>query len=160
MQTSTNKPGEWQVEQDKNGGVRRFRMVGNVKEYETMVKIDGVEIPQSELHAFNQRKKAEAKRRAKAEERRRLNASSRLNCPFKDGLSTVCVREKCALYHDGCLFAQTETKARKTAGLQCPMNNHHSKCRTDCALYRSGCTLTALLSKNNNESEASIDEQL
>lgn len=145
-------PGEWQEERNQYGGVRRYRMIGNVKEYETMVKIDGVEIPQSEIHAYNQRKKAEAKRQAKAKEKAELNAAPRFNCPLKDSLNTTCVREKCALYDDGCLFAQIGTPKKKTAGLHCPLTR--GRCRIDCAMYHGdGCTLTALLSRKKEKEE-------
>ena len=42
------EPTEWQEEVNQYGGVQRYRMIGGVKEYEMLVKIDGIEIPQSD----------------------------------------------------------------------------------------------------------------
>ena len=57
-------PGEWQV--DPQTG-ERFRMVGHIKEYEPTIRIDGIEIPQSQLADYHKRRKeAEARRKAEA----------------------------------------------------------------------------------------------
>ncbi len=135
------QPGEWQEEVNQWGGVRRFRMVGNVKEYEMTVKIDGHDIPQSEVEDYHRRKKAaqEAQRKAEAE---KAKIPAR-NCPFAEGMQTSCTREKCALFMDGCTLARI-TAAKATEGLQCPLSKYKAKCRRDCALYNNGCTLTGI----------------
>lgn len=49
------EPGEWQEEIDKFGGVKRFRMIGHIKEYEPTITINGLEIPQSQLADYHRR---------------------------------------------------------------------------------------------------------
>ena len=61
------EPGEWQEEVNQYGGVRRYRMIGNCKEYEMDVTVDGITIPQSQLEDYHRRKKeAEQARREAA----------------------------------------------------------------------------------------------
>ena len=137
--------GEWQEEVNQYGGVQRYRMIGGVKEYEMMVKIDGIEIPQSQVEDYHRRKK-EAEQARKEAEKNRPAPPPRKNCPLFDntGLTnTECNREKCALYMDGCTLARF-TPAKDTEGLQCPFDGYRRKCRKDCALYKNGCTLTGL----------------
>lgn len=132
------EPGEWQT--DETG--RRFRMIGNCKEYEP--EING--IPQSVFFASQKR---QAEQRAAELEREKKEAAERAarrrNCPFIDsnGRNTDCSLEACALYMDGCTLARL-TPARDTEGLQCPFDRYRHKCRTDCALYKGGCTLTGI----------------
>lgn len=146
------EPGEWQEEVNQYGGVRRYRMIGGVKEYEMDVTVDGITIPQSQLEDYHRRKKEAEKARLEAAK----NAPPpppRKNCPIFDntGLNnTDCTGEKCALYMDGCTLARF-TPAKDTAGLQCPFDRYKRGCRKDCALYRNGCTLTGITT--NNESE-------
>lgn len=137
------EPGEWQEEVNQWGGKRRYRMIGNVKEYEMEVTVDGHTIPQSELTAYHERKKAAEQARAEAEHKRAATARPPRNCPFADGMQTSCTQEKCALYMDGCTLARL-TAAKVTEGLQCPLSKYKAKCRKDCALYNNGCTLTGI----------------
>lgn len=58
------KDSGWQT--DENG--RRFRKVGYTKEYEMMVFIGGVEIPESQVEEFNARNKAAREAAIKAEQ--------------------------------------------------------------------------------------------
>ena len=52
------QPGGWQEEVNEWGGVRRFRMIGGIKEYELMITVDGgIKIPESQLEDYNRRKK-------------------------------------------------------------------------------------------------------
>lgn len=139
------EPGEWQT--DKYG--KRYRMVGNCKEYEP--EING--IPQSVFFASQKRQReldAEAREREQKEAAER--AAKRRNCPFIDsnGRNTDCSLEACALYMNGCTLARL-TPAKDTEGLQCPFDRYKRKCRTDCALYKGGCTLTGI--NQNKESE-------
>lgn len=136
------EPGAWET--DKNG--RRFRKIGNgCIEYERVITIDGVDVPESELAEYHQRRK-EAERKRKEAEQTRPEPPKAQNCPFADGMQTTCTRDKCALYCNGCAIPQLiNAPARKsTDGLQCPFNKR--ACRTDCALYKNGCTLTAIKS--------------
>ena len=57
------EPGEWQEEIDKFGGVKRFRMIGHIKEYEPTITINGLEIPQSQLEDYHRRQKEAEERR-------------------------------------------------------------------------------------------------
>ena len=138
-------PGEWQEEVNQWGGVRRYRMIGNVKEYEMMVTVDGIQIPQSELEDYHRRKKeAEAARRAAPP------PPPEKNCPFCfTGFPGKCKKEKCALYDgEACALAQlAATAARDTSGRKCPFNPY--PCEAHCALYKTGCTLTALNTKGS-----------
>ena len=134
-------PGEWQEERNQWGGVRRFRMVGPVKEYEMMVTVDGMEIPQSELEDYHRRKREAAE--AAAEARKTAPPPPRqLACPFGGG-GHSCTREKCALFTGtGCTLAQITTGGTgSTAGKSCPFSPY--ACREDCGLYKNGCVLTA-----------------
>ena len=140
MKKPTPEPGEWQTEVTPFGGVRRYRMIGNCKEYE--MEING--LPQSVFLESNRRMKE--KREAEHEETRRREketAAQQRNCPFADGIHTNCSQEKCALYVDGCALARLTGRppAKNTAGLQCPLGRAKTPCRTDCALYKNGCTL-------------------
>ena len=147
------KPGEWQEEVNQYGGVRRYRMIGNVKEYEMNVTVDGITIPQSQLTAYHESKKAAEQARKEAE-KNAPPTPPRKNCPFSDGMQTDCKREACAIFlNGGCTIAQISDRppAKATEGLQCPFDRYKRKCRTDCALYKGGCTLTGI--KTNKESE-------
>ena len=136
--------GEWQEEVNQWGGVRRYRMVGNVKEYEMMVSVDGTQVPLSELEDYNRRKReAEAARRAAPP------PPPARQCPFSfTGVPGDCKRDNCALFDgEACTLAQIADKAAKdTSGRKCPFNPY--KCVARCALYKSGCTLTALKERN------------
>ena len=135
-------PGEWQEERNIWGGVRRFRMLGPIKEYEMMVTVDGIEIPQSELEDYHRRKK---EREAAAVEARKTAPPQprQLACPFGGG-GHSCTREKCAIYTgNGCTLAQiAATGTTDTAGKSCPFSPY--PCRNDCGLYKNGCVLTAI----------------
>ena len=41
---------EWQID-PQNG--QRYRMVGHIREYEMLVRVDGIEIPQSQLADYH-----------------------------------------------------------------------------------------------------------
>lgn len=132
---------EWQT--DEQG--RSYRIVGGVKEYEMMIRIDGIEIPQSQLADYHERKRAAEQARAEAEKNKPA-PPPRKACPFQSGLTTDCERERCALYMDGCALAQLsdEPPAKATEGKKCPFNAYHT-CRKDCALFKeTGCALTAI----------------
>ena len=146
------EPGEWQEEVNQYGGVRRYRMIGNCKEYEMDVTVDGITIPQSQLEDYHRRKK-EAEQARREAEKNAPPPPPRKNCPLADGMNTDCTNEKCALYLNGCTLARLTDRppAKATEGLQCPFSKYNYKCRTDCALYKGGCTLTGITTKNESE---------
>lgn len=150
------EPTEWQVD-PKTG--ERFRMIGKMKEYEMTVRIDGIEVPQSQLADFHRRRKeAEERRRAEALEAAKNRPEPR-SCPFiTNGCSTACKRENCRLFLKGkCSLAiiadstgvtieETPTKAQK-----CPFSIY-GKCE-GCALNNGGCAFLRLAEatyKENN----------
>ena len=144
MRISREKPeqGEWQT--DSNG--KRYRMVGNYKEYE--MEINGM--PQSIFLASQKAQKERDKARYAQEQIKAAErAAQRRYCPYRDGMYTDCIRENCALFADGCTLARL-TPSMDTVGLQCPFSRYRQKCRKDCAMYRGGCTFTGL---PNTESE-------
>lgn len=145
------EPGEWQEEVNQYGGVRRYRMIGNCKEYEMDVTVDGITIPQSQLEDYHRRKK-EAEQARQEAEKNRPAPPPRKNCPFRESMQTDCKREQCALFDgNGCTLARL-TPAKATEGLQCPFSKYNYKCRTDCALYNvTGCTLTGITTTTESE---------
>ena len=132
-------PGEWQIEVNQWGGKRRYRMNGNIKEYEPEIMIDGIPIPESEIEAYNARKKAAID--AMVEAQKRELTQRRATCPFLQSFDRGCLRDKCAMYLNGCTLSQAKAAARNTAGLRCPFTS--GSCQTDCTFYKGGCTLTA-----------------
>lgn len=118
---------EWKT--DEFG--KRYRMIGNIKEYEMMIRVDGgIEIPESQLAAYNANKVKE--------ERCHVVQESFGRCPFKNGLATAC-RSDCALFDTkGCKFVIKLLKT-DTAGKSCPFSSY--KCSKECRLYDGGCTV-------------------
>lgn len=142
-----SEPGEWQEEVNQWGGVRRFRMVGNVKEYE--LEVNG--IPQSRLEEHNKR---EAERTKARNERDKQRAAQWRICPLKVGnMKTACDREGCAFFGDGCAIPLLIGKPplRDTEGLRCPISQW--KCSKDCAMYDGGCAITGIFTKSGSEEE-------
>lgn len=147
-------PGAWQV--DENG--QRYRMIGkSAKEYEMILTIDGCQVPESQLEEFHARRKELKAERERKEEEARL-AEARLprhSCPFESGADSSCMRDRCALYVDGCQitnFLKYAPPAKDTKGLRCPFSNY--LCRADCAFYNGGCMFTGQLKvKENNNNE-------
>ena len=131
-------PGEWQ--RDEWG--RRFRMVGNIKEYEMMVTIDGHSIPESCVEEYNRQKAAALNKTAKTVDNGKM-------CPFKrarNGLSYGC-KTNCPFWDDGCVFG-SGSAASDTAGEFCPVCGI---CYKECALYDRGCTMIKTLKRRKGE---------
>lgn len=124
-------------------------MIGNVKEYEKTILIDGIEVPESELEAFNKRRTAAIEAQRKAAQQATAAKPARSSCPFRDGLNSECMHDNCALFLNGaCTFAQiAEQPATNTAGKRCAINRYNKVCNADCALYKNGCMLTGLIEK-------------
>lgn len=142
--------GEWET--DEHG--QRFRRVGNIIEYEMMVRIDGIEIPQSQLAAYNARKKEqEAKRKAAALEELK-NRPEPKGCPFSSGMNNQCKREKCVLFlDDRCSIAiladahGTDQPIAKDA--KCPFSVY-GRCG-NCAMNNNGCAIVRLAASTINK---------
>lgn len=136
---------EWLEEKNPFGGVRRYRWVGNVKEYEMTIRIDGYEVPESELEEFNRRRREDNERRKK--EQVKASKVQLRSCPFRDGLNTMCTEERCAMYtaDKGCALAQigSKTPTMNRLGAACPFSRYNSPCRETCAMFNGGCLFTA-----------------
>ena len=152
------EPSEWQEEIDKFGGVKRFRMIGHIKEYEPTIIINGLEIPQSQLADYHRRQKEAAERR-KAEQAEALkNRPEPKSCPFATGCNNTCTREKCSLFLKGkCAIAiladahgteQTEQTDQAQAK-KCPFSVY-GRCK-GCALYNNGCAIVRLAAATYKE---------
>ena len=147
-------PGEWQV--DPKPG-ERFRMIGKIKEYELMVRIDGIEIPQSQLADYHKRKKeAEERRKAEAMEAAK-NRPEPKSCPFANGCNTLCKREGCKIFANGkCALATIADasgveieEAPAKDNRKCPFSIYgHCK---GCALYNKGCAIVRLAASTINK---------
>lgn len=145
------EPGEWQEEIDKFGGVKRFRMIGHIKEYEPTITINGLEIPQSQLEDYHRRQKEAAERRKAEALEAAKNRPEPKSCPFSSGNNNTCWREKCSLFLKGkCAIAiladahgteQTE-KTEQTQATKCPFSIY-GRCK-GCALYNNGCAIVRL----------------
>ena len=146
MRYEDENPGEWQVD-PKTG--ERYRMIGRIKEYELMVRVDGIEIPQSQLADYHKRKKeAEEKRKAAAMEELK-NRPEPKSCPLSDSCNNTCMREQCKIFYDGqCSIATVadaagvEIEEEPAKGKKCPFSIY-GKCE-GCALYNHGCAITRI----------------
>ena len=154
MRYEEENPGEWEVD-PKTG--ERFRMIGKIKEYELMVRIDGIEIPQSQLADYHKRKKeAEERRKAEAMEAAK-NRPEPKSCPFANGCNTTCKREGCKIFANGkCALAtiadasgvEIEEEPAKD-NRKCPFSIYgHCK---GCALYNKGCAIVRLAASTINK---------
>lgn len=131
----------WMIETNQWGGIRRYRMVGGIKEYEPTTN----GIPVSELQDYNRRQR-EQKERFYAENQKRMAERTAIKfCPVRMGQNdeTACLGEACALHYDGtCIFARRQvTEVRETVGKRCPFSIFNGKCTERCALNKNGgCT--------------------
>ena len=147
-------PGEWQVD-PKTG--ERFRMLGKIKEYELMVRIDGIEIPQSQLADYHKRKKeAEERRKAEAMEAAK-NRPEPKSCPFANGCNTTCKREGCKIFANGKCALATIADASGVEIEEAPAKDNR-KCPFSiyghcegCALYNKGCAVVRLAASTINK---------
>lgn len=152
------EPGEWQEEIDKFGGVKRFRMIGHIKEYEPTITINGLEIPQSQLENYHRRQKEAAERRKAEALEAAKNRPEPKSCPFSSGNNNTCWREKCSLFLKGkCAIAiladahgteQTD-QTGQTQATKCPFSIY-GRCK-GCALFNNGCALVRLAAATYKE---------
>ncbi len=127
---------EWMEEVNQWGGVRRYRMVNGIKEYEP--EVNGV--PQSVFLEMNRRDKERREQERQAE---RVKQELLKICPFSDpgGAIARCSGDRCAFYVNDSCGAFRVWEDHKTLGLQCPMLCRQL-CRRDCAFsINDGCTL-------------------
>ena len=154
MRYEEENPGEWQVD-PKTG--ERFRMIGKIKEYELMVRIDGIEIPQSQLADYHKRKKeAEERRKAEAMEAAK-NRPEPKSCPFANGCNTTCKREGCKIFANGKCALATIADASGVEIEEAPAKDNR-KCPFSiyghcegCALYNKGCAVVRLAASTINK---------
>jgi hypothetical protein len=154
MRYEEENPGEWQVD-PKTG--ERFRMIGKIKEYELMVRIDGIEIPQSQLADYHKRKKeAEERRKAEAMEAAK-NRPEPKSCPFANGCNTLCKREGCKIFANGKCALATIADASGVAIEEAPSKDNrkcpfsiYGHCK-GCALYNKGCAIVRLAASTINK---------
>lgn len=147
-------PGEWQVD-PKTG--ERFRMIGKIKEYELMVRIDGIEIPQSQLADYHKRKKeAEERRKAEAMEAAK-NRPEPKSCPFANGCNTLCKREGCKIFANGKCALATIADASSVEIEEAPAKDNrkcpfsiYGHCK-GCTLYNKGCAIVRLAASAINK---------
>lgn len=139
---------DWQI--DLLTG-KRFRMVGNIMEYEPTTLVNGIEIPDSQLADFNRRSKEEEDRRKAAAAEKLKNLPEPKNCPFMDGMNDLCRREKCKIFIKGkCSIAVLADSAgvtieeTPTTGAKCPFSVY-GNCN-GCALFNGGCAIVRLAS--------------
>ena len=140
---------EWKV--DEHGKRYRETAPGH-REYEMTITLSGgVEIPVSELDEYHRRQKeAEEKRRQAALEEMK-NRPAPKGCPFSNGMSNACKREKCALFFDGKCAIATIADAHGAdhpieKGTKCPFSIY-SRCDR-CALNNGGCAIVRLAAVN------------
>ena len=147
------EPGEWQTD-PKTG--ERFRMIGHIKEYETVTYISGIPVPQSQIADFHKRQK-EAEERRKAEQAEAFkNRPEPKSCPFATGCNTTCKREGCKIFTgEKCALAiiadatgveieETPAKDKR----KCPFSIY-GHCE-GCALYNKGCGFVRIAKSYNN----------
>ena len=147
-------PGEWQVD-PKTG--ERFRMIGKIKEYELMVRIDGIEIPQSQLSDYHKRKKAAEEERLKKALEEAQNRPPAKSCPFANGCNTSCKREGCKIFANGKCALATIADASGVEIEEAPVKDNR-KCPFSiyghcegCALYNKGCAIVRLAASTINK---------
>lgn len=138
---ATENKGEW-----KTDATGRYRIVGNVKEYEeTITLASGLTIPRDKLEEYNRR---ESERRAeeykkKAEKQKSITTQL---CPLNS--MKKCKREQCPIcIDDKCSIAiiadskhnelEVSTQTKK-----CAFNPYN--CSSDCALFNKGCAIARI----------------
>ena len=134
-----------------NENVEALQSVIRDPETSAQTKVNAIQVMLNhQLEDYHRRKK-EAEQARREAEKNRPAPPPRKNCPFRESMQTDCKREQCALFDgNGCTLARL-TAAKETEGLQCPFSKYNYKCRTDCALYKGGCTLTGITTTTESE---------
>lgn len=154
MRYEDENPGEWQVD-PKTG--ERYRMIGRIKEYELMVRVDGIEIPQSQLADYHRRQKEAAERRKAEALEAAKNRPEPRSCPFSNGCNNTCTREGCKIFLNGkCAIAAIADAtgaeieaAPATDKRKCPFSVY-GRCE-GCALFSKGCAIVRLAAATYKE---------
>lgn len=126
----TNNQIHWQY--DEQG--RKYRMVGNCKEYATVITTTHGDVYADELKEHQKRWQEETMQQPKPEKPKHIDKM----CPFKNfhgDMALNCVSD-CAFYEAGCKFASADQ--RQTKDKICPFMR---KCSDKCAMYNNGCTM-------------------
>ena len=128
---------EWQI--DEQG--KKYRMVGNIKEYMPTVIIDGIEIENTPeaLSAFHESRRAALEEQRKKDQQRQQEEQTSRLCPLDrfSNFPKYC-KTICALYGaQGCALKRLEA-VKDTKGSPCPFMR---SCTPLCALYDKGCTM-------------------
>ena len=142
---------------DEHG--KRYRELGKgCIEFEPTVSINGLEIPQSELAAYNASRRAAEEQAARDAATAKNAVQSRQkpkNCPFSSGCDTTCTGEKCGLFFDGkcsiAAIADATGAEVDTNGKRCPFSPS-AHCG-DCALNDHGCAIVRIASTHKKRSE-------
>lgn len=126
---------------------RRYRELGKgCIEFEPTVSINGLEIPQSELAAYNASRRAAQERNAATAKNAVHSRQKPQNCPFSSGCDTTCTGEKCGLFFDGkcsiAAIADATGAQVDTNGKRCPFSPS-ARCG-DCALNNHGCSFVRI----------------
>lgn len=150
------EPGEWQEEVNAYGGVKRFRMIGQIKEYEPTITINGLEIPQSQLEDYHRRQKEAAERRKAEALEAAKNRPEPRSCPFSNGCNNTCTREGCNIFLKGkCSIATiadasgVEIEEAPAQNSKCPFSIY-GRCQ-GCALYNKGCAIVRIAAATYKE---------
>ena len=150
------EPGEWQEEVNAYGGVKRFRMIGQIKEYEPTITINGLEIPQSQLEDYHRRKKEAEERRKAAKLEAWENRPEPKSCPLSDSCNNTCKREGCNIFLKGkCSIATiadasgVEIEEAPAKNSKCPFSIY-GRCQ-GCALYNKGCAIVRIAATTYKE---------
>lgn len=136
---------------------RRYRELGKgCIEFEPTVSINGLEIPQSELAAYNASRRAAEEQAARDAATAKNAVHSRQkpqNCPFSSGCDTTCTGDKCALFLNGACAISTIADAAgaevSTNGKRCPFSPS-AHCG-DCALNNHGCSFIRIAAAYKKE---------
>lgn len=129
--SSTNEDG-WQI--DEQG--RRFREVGDIREYYPTIRVHGVEVEYDpEKGVMGRARFVDATKKKKE-----------IPCPFRGKCRTDCARYTA----DGCGLA---TGAAPTVKMKCPLGS-----KTNAFLCQEDCALWNLCNAKNSNSGGNTDE--
>ena len=122
-----------------------------------MVRIDGFEIPQSQLSDYHKRKKAAEEERLKKALEEAQNRPPAKSCPFANGCNTTCKREGCKIFANGKCALATIADASGVEIEEAPVKDNR-KCPFSiyghcegCALYNKGCAIVRLAASTINK---------
>jgi hypothetical protein len=141
-------PGEWQM--DESG--RRYRMVGDIKEYEMLIQVGGgCQVPESQLGDFNRRTKEAMQKKIQKEKQEAAERAKlpHYSCPFNhNGLNSTCRQKDCVFFNGkDCVVREAGTDPTASEGKKCPIDIYNRVCNSKCAFNKGGCILPGIISK-------------